>query len=137
MAKSPIPKALKAIAIALEDLELNEIDLLVAGRGRLIFVHGDKPAAKAEAIDFDINSLLERLEKCETRDSAQLLLSDIDGKDRVVLIAKALKVHIVKSDRREDIDGKIISFVIGRKLRSEAIQSLNMRAGNDDAKTDG
>ena len=29
MAKSPIPKALKAIAIALEDLELHEIDLLL------------------------------------------------------------------------------------------------------------
>lgn len=137
MAKSPIPKALRAIAIALEELESHEIDLLIAGRGRLIFVHGDKPATKPEAIDFDIQSLIHRLEKCESRDSAQQLLADVEGKDRVALIAKALKVHIVKNDRREDIEGKIIAFAIGRKLRSEAIQSLNMRAGNDDAKTDG
>lgn len=137
MAKSPIPKALKAIAIALEDLELHEIDLLISGRGHLIFVHGDKAATKPETIDFNIQSLLDRLEKCENRESAQQLLSDVESKDRLVSIAKALKVHVVKNDRREDIEGKIISFAIGRKLRSEAIQSLNMRGGNESEKTDG
>lgn len=137
MAKSPIPKALRAIALALEDLESYEIDQLISGRGHLIFVHGDKAPTKPEAIDFNSQSLLDRLEKCESRDSAQQLLSDVESKDRLVSIAKALKVHIVRNDRREDIEGKIISFAIGRKLRSEAIQSLNMRGGTDDAKTDG
>ena len=127
MAKSPIPKALRAIASALEDLESHEIDMLISGSGHLIFVHGDKAAAKPETISFNIQSLLDRLEKCESRDSAQHLLSEVEAKDRLVSIAKALKVHIVKNDRREDIEGKIIAFAIGRKLRSEAIQSSRHR----------
>lgn len=136
MAKSAISKSLRAIALALDELEQHEIDLLIAGRGRLIFIHGEKPIFKQEVPDFDVPALLDRLDRCETRDDAQRILSDVEGKDRIVLIAKALKVHVVKNDRREDIESKIIAFAIGRKLRTEAIQSLNMRGGNDGTGTD-
>lgn len=130
MAKSPIPKALRAISAALDELESYEIDMLVAGRGYLVFVSGERPAPTPDVQYFDAQEILDRLDKCETRDDAQRVLSEVESKDRVVLVAKALKVHVVKNDRREDIEKKIIAFAIGRKLRTEAIQSLNMRGGN-------
>jgi hypothetical protein len=131
MSKSPLAKTLRAIASALENLEPHELDALVAGRGRLVFVSNEQPD-KQMPKDMDIQTILGRLNRCENREDAQKVLSEISSRERLATIAKALKVHVVKDDRREDIEKKIISFAIGSKLRTEAIQSLNLRGGGSE-----
>jgi hypothetical protein len=137
MPKSTITKALRAIASALDDLEQHELDALAAGRGRLIFVPSDKPQGKSDSPNFDVQAIVGSLNQCENREDAQRLLAGVESKDRLVAIAKALKVHVVKHDRREDIENKVIAFAIGSKLRTEAIQSLNLRGGSPDPGNDG
>jgi hypothetical protein len=48
-------------------------------------------------------------------------------------LAKGQKLYVAKNDRREDIENKIIEFVIGAKLRTEAIQPLNLKGGRNQA----
>lgn len=74
-------------------------------------------------------SIMEQLNECTDRDKARELLSSIANKEELTTLAKAQKIHITKNDRREEIENKIIEFFIGAKLRTEAIQSLNMKGG--------
>jgi hypothetical protein len=74
---------------------------------------------------------------CKDRSAAQGILSAIRNRDALANFARALKVHVVKHDRREDIEAKIVEFVIGGKLRTEAIQSLNLKGGSGRQSDDG
>jgi hypothetical protein len=73
--------------------------------------------------------VLAKLNDCKDRAEAREILSTIVGRDAIESIARTLKVHVVKHDRREDIEAKIVEFVIGGKLRTQAIQSLNLKGG--------
>lgn len=136
MSKSITSKALRAIATALEDLEQVELDSLLAGRGRLVFVSSEKTLKKSGLYDFNVSDILARLNACDNREDAQKILESIESKDRILALAKAMKVHVVKLDRREEVESKIIAFAIGGKLRTEALQTLNLRGGGPDAETD-
>ena len=136
MSKSITSKALRAIATALEDLEQVELDSLLAGRGRLVFVSSEKTPKKSGLYDFNVSDILARLNACDNREDAQKILESIESKDRILALAKAMKVHVVKLDRREEVESKIIAFAIGGKLRTEALQTLNLRGGGPDAETD-
>jgi len=131
MATSPIPKTLRALAKALESLDQHELDAIASGRGKLVFVSGEKRHDKPASSGADVEELIATLNGCETRESALKALQEVESKERLIAIAKALKVHVVKQDRREDIEGKIVSFAIGGRLRSEAIQSLNMNGSGN------
>ncbi len=47
---------------------------------------------------------------------------------RAIEILVVLKVHINKHDKRDAIEDKIVEFVVGVKLRSEAILCLNLKS---------
>lgn len=136
MAKSGTPKLLRALAAALDDLSQSEIDLLLAGKGRLIYLPETADGKKSDAQEHDVGDLIAKLSACSSREEAQRLLVEVETKDRLIAVAKAMKVHTVKNDRREDIEGKIIAFAIGGRLRSEAINTLNLGSGGPEAKTD-
>jgi hypothetical protein len=129
MHKSTLSKTLRAIAAAMETLDPHELDALVAGKGKLMFVANDRMPVRAGEQSLDVVAITERLRACKDRDEARGLLAEITTKDGLSSIAKTLKIHVIKQDRREDIESKIVEFVIGGKLRSEAIQTLNMNGG--------
>jgi hypothetical protein len=129
MLKSPLSKSLRAIAAALETLDQQELDALVAGKGKLVFLASEKPQEKGEALTGDAEAILERLNSCTDRDGARGVLSEIASKEALWSLATLQKIHVAKHDRREDIESKIIEFVIGGKLRSDAIQTLNLNGG--------
>lgn len=136
MNKSALPKTLRVIAAALEALDQQELDALVAGKGKLVFVVSEKTQEKSETQTLDVEAVVEHLNICKDREEARRILSDITNKESLSLLARSQKIHVAKHDRREDIENKIIEFVIGGKLRSEAIQTLNMKgsstsSGND------
>jgi transcriptional regulator of NAD metabolism len=136
MAKSGTPKLLRALATALDELSQAELDLLLAGKGRLIYLPEATEHKKTELQEHDVSALITKLSACNTREDAQRLLVEVETKDRLVALAKAMKVHTIKNDRREDIESKIIAFAIGGRLRSEAINTLNLGSSAPDVQTD-
>lgn len=137
MPKSTVSKALRALATALEDLEPAGLEALLAGKGRLVFVPVGKAGHKSAHTDFDVNAVLTHLNACDNRADAQRILESVERKDQLLVLAKSMKVHVVKHDRREDVEKKIIAFAIGGKLRTEAFQTLNLRGGITDPETGG
>lgn len=136
MAKSGTPKLLRALATALDDLSQSEIDLLLAGKGRLVYLPEAADEKKSDAQEHDVAALIAKLSACNSREEAQRLLVEVETKDRLIAVARAMKVHTVKNDRREDIESKIIAFAIGGRLRSEAINTLNLGSGGPASQTD-
>jgi hypothetical protein len=128
--KTPFIKLLRIVVQTIEDLDQDQIDQLVAGKAKLTFnpIRRISDANTAPSPP-DHNKILERLNECKNREEARLVLNEITNKDSLAAIARALKVHVVKHDRREDIESKIIEFIIGGKLRTEAIRSLNLKGG--------
>jgi hypothetical protein len=57
----------------------------------------------------------------------------VPNKDTLTAIAKSLKVHVVKYDRREDIENKLIEFVIGAKLRRDLQKKYRQHRRQQDA----
>jgi hypothetical protein len=109
----------------------------LAGHGRLVFVRGDsEPKTLSESPSADTTELVSALSICNNREDAQVVLNRVESKDRLVSLARAMKVHTVKNDRREDIENKIITFAIGGKLRTEALSTLNLGSGSGGAPAD-
>jgi len=129
--KNIFSKLLRVIATVIENLSDDEIDSLLSGKATLnyqsISISKDDQKKLPEIENEDI---VNKLNKCKDREEAKVILSEVPNKDTLTAIAKSLKVHVVKYDRREDIENKLIEFVIGAKLRTKAIDSLNMKGGN-------
>ena len=129
--KNIFSKLLRVIATVIENLSDDEIDSLLSGKATLnyqsISISKDDQKKLPEIENEDI---VNKLNKSKDREEAKVILSEVPNKDTLTAIAKSLKVHVVKYDRREDIENKLIEFVIGAKLRTEAIDSLNMKCGN-------
>ena len=129
--KNIFSKLFRVIASVIENLSDDEIDNLLSGKATLIYQalsiskEDQKKLPKIENED-----IVNKLNECKDREEAKVILSEVPNKDTLTVIAKSLKVHVVKYDRREDIENKLIEFVIGAKLRTEAIHSLNMKGGN-------
>lgn len=131
ISKSTIVDVFRVISSTFEKLEEHEIEQLVSGKGKLIFVASDAPKDDSIPTSLSNEAIIQQLNECKDRDDAKQFLASIANKETLATIAKLQKIHIVKNDRREDIEDKLIEFVIGAKLRTDAIQSLNLKGGID------
>lgn len=130
--KQTFSKLLRIIATTIDDLDEVDIDKLLSGKGKLVVADSNILKTKPEPMPIiGHQEILHNLNDCKDRDEARRLLSGIAKKEELTAIAKSQKLHITKQDRREDIENKIIEFFIGAKLRTDAIQSLNMKGGGD------
>jgi protein subunit release factor A len=131
MLKSTLSKALRAIVPAVEALDQHQLDALLSGKGKLVFVENEKAqkitSTKIHDAESVVGPIRERLDKCKDRDEARSVLKEIPSKETLSSLARSLQIHIVNNDRREDIENKIVEFTVGAKLRSEAIRTLNMK----------
>ena len=137
MTKSEISRVLRAVSALLDELSQAELEALSAGRGRLHFVFNDAEHRVKPQHSEGIGAMVADLAKCTSREEAQRVLGAVESKDRLISLAKAMKVHTVKNDRREDVESKIINFAIGGRLRSEALSSLNLGSGGGEPQSDG
>jgi hypothetical protein len=129
--KNIFSKLFRVIASVIANLSDEEIDNLLSGKATLTYqtLSISKEEQKTPP-KIENNNIVKELSECEDRKAAKEILSKVPNKETLTSIAKSLKVHVVKYDRREDIENKLIEFVIGAKLRTEAIGSLNMKGGN-------
>lgn len=129
--KTALVKTLRALASAIDNLDEEELDLLVAGKTKIVILPTDKPKGSASISTLDQTELVSRLSACSDREQARAILLEVTNKDVLVAFAKTQKIYVAKHDRRDDIENKIIEFIVGAKLRTEAIQTLNMKGGGD------
>lgn len=133
---SQLTKLLRILAGAIENMSDDEVNQLLSGRAKLTVLAKQTPKTSAPT---EQDALLLELNNCSDRQQALQLLGTISSRDALAAFARTLKVHIVKHDRREDIESKLVEFLIGGKLRTEAIQTLNLkgagRKAEDSAET--
>ena len=140
MSRIEISNLMKAIARALNELDELQYQQLLEGKGRIKFVglgeaekrqrSKQKRADKISLTDSEIQSLATELRKCKTREEALGLL-DKDGREilreSLVRLARLLQVYVTKSDRNRTIKDKIVESIVGVRLRTEAIRSLEFK----------
>ena len=129
MQKHTLAKVLRAIVAAIDGLDEAEVDQLIAGKGRLTFTATEKPRKNSSTLSGDSAAVWQKLNDCKDRDGARQVLSSVASRDALASFARVQKIHVTKQDRREDIENKLIEFVVGGKLRTRAIQTLNLKGG--------
>jgi len=132
-AHQDMKRLLKALSKMLDQMTEEEYEQFLSGELKLSFVREDKKNRHIKEIsEEDLKSLSCKINELKDREEAQDFLKNdprVHLKDNLVRLAKFLHVHVVKSDKRENIEKKIIQFVIGSKLRSAAIQNVNLKSG--------
>ncbi len=86
--------------------------------------------------DSDIEIIIDKIKITNNRDEAKIILANEESlslKENLVKVARALKIHIQKIDKKEDIENKIIEFIIGSRLRTDAIRGLNLGENQDES----
>lgn len=130
--KHEFAKLFRAFSKMLETMTEEEYERFVNGELRFSFVHARKRKEQAQNTTQDeLQAVVSQLLASKSREEAwQILRSDerMQLKDNLTRIAKLLKVHIIKQDKRDEIENKIVEFAIGSKLRSEAIQGVDLKS---------
>ena len=137
-----VGRFLRRYAQFLEELSEADLEALIDGRARLALVREgeERPQpAHRRPYDGEFVALIERLRATESREEALRILSDdprVAGKDGIVRLARALKLHINRHDKRETVEDRVVESVIGVRLRSEAIQGLSLKGGSPQRPTE-
>lgn len=128
---------LRRLLEAVENMSESDLDHLVTSTDRLKLTVTQPARAKtriSEGSKMSVDemwTLISELQNCKTRDEAREILHRdrrAPLKENLTRVARLLKVHVNKHDRREALEDKIVESVIGVKLRSDAIRELNLKA---------
>lgn len=125
MNKKEISKLFKIIANTVDSLDENQIYLLLSGDGELAF-NLKKINNRNELDSSIIEGIVSELDACKDRESAKSALERIQSKDILAKISKSLNLYITKNDKREQIEDKIIERIVGSKLRTQAIEGVQL-----------
>lgn len=134
--KNQIAQLLRKLLEAVENTSEADFDRLLNSSGHFKITVTQSKGAKSRisegsrmSVD-EMWTLITELQNCKTREEAREILQRDPRaplKDNLTKIARLLKVHVNKHDRREELEDKIVESVIGVKLRSEAILGLNLK----------
>lgn len=104
------------------------MELALVGSDGQRFTEDDERLRRGQE---DLDQLAERLRAVASREEAlKILRGDelLAGRSDLARLAKLLRIHVTKSDKREVLEDKIAENVIGVRLRSEAIQGVNLKS---------
>lgn len=132
ISKNTLVKIIRTIATEIADLDQDELEKLIDGDRELSSIESKNTDVTQHNHSIEIEPILQRLNQCNNRDEARQILHETKNKNTLTLLAKNQSIHIAKHDKREDIENKIIEFIIGSKLRTDAIKTLNLNGSNGD-----
>ena len=120
-------RLLRALAQAVDKFGVADVSRLLEARlqgpgGRR---RGPKPRGNPDTDP----AVLARLTQCQTREEVQAILAQVENRERLVTLARELRIHVQKGDARPLIEQKIAEAVVGRRLGREAIRSLDLGSG--------
>lgn len=139
MNKSEFAEMLRTLAEALDGMPESEFEALLGNsHQRSVSAPKSSKAKKkisdnSKVTDDELKQLLPELQRCATREDVREVLQKdprVLLKDNLERLAKLLKVHVNKHDKREVIEEKVVESAIGVRLRSEAILGLNLKGSS-------
>jgi hypothetical protein len=85
----------------------------------------EKKIKSSDIKEFEnMQKYIETLSNFNSREDAIAYLNSLKlNKEKLIILAKTLSVCISKGNRKEEIINKIVEFVVGSKLRVEAIRN--------------
>lgn len=129
--KAEITNLLRAFMQLLEKLTDEEYQELIQGTGRLTFnasqPRRERISSPSQLSEEEVQAVITHLQQARSRDEARdVFRKDARAslKDNLEQIARMLKIHVNKYDKRDTLEDKIVENVVGVKLRSEAILGL-------------
>ncbi|MFP2897798.1 hypothetical protein [Corallococcus sp. 4LFB] len=78
----------------------------------------------------EMKLLMDALQASKTREDVLGVIQRdgrFNSREKLVQFARMLRVHVNKSDKREMIEDKIAESIVGVRLRSEAIQGVDLK----------
>lgn len=130
---------LRALAEALDGMTESEFEAFLGGsRWHPVSAPKSSRARKkisdnSKVTDDELRQLVPELQRCATREDVREVLQKdprVLLKDNLERLAKLLKVHVNKHDKRAAIEEKVVESAIGVRLRSEAILGLNLKGSS-------
>ena len=125
-------RLLDIISDSLRKMNDVELDLLLAGKGKLGFISaGAENGSDTERdLNIRVKQIAKRLNQVETREAAKELLASIDctrRRDFLLRVAQASGVRTSAKDSISRIEQKLIQATVGLKLRSKAFKEVPFR----------
>jgi hypothetical protein len=129
--KEKLQSALRAFIVFLDHMSPEEFtDFVNSNNGSPSLVAKNDKVLKTDPSSIDFESLINKMRESKSRDEARLVLKSDERmllRKNMNVLARLLKVNVLKQDKRDDIENKVIEFIIGSRLRTEAIQGLNLK----------
>lgn len=126
--KKQIISLLKITSKVLESLTEEQCNNILSGKGKIIYEDISKNSTISKRENFNFKSYIEKIESFDNREEAYNFIQELSLKKAdMVEIAKQLKIHLNKSDKKDVIIKKIIETTVGTKLRNEAIKNINLK----------
>lgn len=120
---------IKAIGEAIDGLNEQQYHSLIQGKGKLIYKDNKCKTQKGEIDKEDVKKLAEKILEFTTREEASKFLNQ-HKKAKLTALANYLQIYVQKSDTKARIIEKIIESVIGAKLKTEAIKTIDLKRTN-------
>ena len=131
--KTDVARFLRKCVQFLEEISESDFARLVEGSLKLALVDSEGKERMLHSRDLQFEELANQLRGATSRaDATRLLREDpsLASKDDLAKLARAFHVRVGKQDKRETIEDKIAEAAIGVRLRSEAIQGVNLKGGS-------
>lgn len=126
--KKQIISLLKITSKVLESLTEEQCNNILSGKGKIIYEDISKKSTIYKRENFNFKPYVEKIESLDNREEAYNFIQELNLKKAdMVEIAKQLKIHLNKSDKKDVIIKKIIETTVGTKLRNEAIKNINLK----------
>lgn len=134
-----VSRVLKKCAEFFEDVSEADFARFLDGTLKLALLGPEGERSAEEGDDrsrrgpVELNQIAERLRAAASREEALRLLHNeeqMTGRNDLAQLARYLRIHVTKQDKRDSLGDKIIEAVIGVRLRSEAIQDVNLKSAS-------
>ena len=123
-------RLLEVMAEALRALNERELQLLLDGKGRLVFISAGRDGGDTDvetALTDAARDIAKQLAEIESREAAEDLIAAIEHprrRDVLVRTAQLSRVRVGTKDSAARIQQKLIDATVGARLRSRAFREV-------------
>lgn len=127
IAKKDLVNLLDIISKFFKDLNEDEINDLLDGKGRLVYLRNETEQIAAEEPDNGFDTITLALHSFKSREEAYGYLENLKlKKDELIRVGELISANVNKKDNKARILEKIVESTVGARLRTEAIKSIDL-----------
>lgn len=126
--RKQIISVLKVTSKILESLTENQCNNILNGKGKIVYEDISKNSSKPKVENLNLERYISEIENFDSREEVYNFIQKLNLKKvEMVEVAKLLKIHLNKSDKKDTIVKKIIESTVGTKLRNDAIKKIDLK----------